>query len=128
MPYQISTKDDEIISVKFFGNTDYEESVSAREEALNINLDKNYFKILADWREPVLDQNVSMKNLDDFGNSWPMTSNSQSFVVAIVLSQANVDKNVRFATDFSRTVAAANGLISKTFWDLREALDWLKSM
>jgi len=123
MPYKIEIYEEEIIWIRFYGKSDFEESIRAREDMLNLHNSTGISKILADWQNAEVTPNVSTLDLYEFGSTWPKSKSSSPFRIAIV--QTN-DTESQERITFSEIVAKNRGLISRVFNELSEAQKWLK--
>lgn len=124
MPYKISIQDEDIAYIRFYGESDMEENVKARDEVMQVCRDSEIALILADWREGKVAASVSTMNLHEFGSTWPKPHTSKFYCLATVQA-VNVD--TQRAIEFSDTVGYNRGLFSKIFTDIEDAIDWLKS-
>lgn len=125
MPYNIQI-DEDIVYLRFYGESNVEENQQARQEIVSINESAQCYKVLVDWQQGSIATNVSALDFSRFASSFPQAVDTKPYVVAVIISKAN--KEVHFGIDFSTSIAKDAGLMTRIFWQLEEAVDWLKHL
>lgn len=119
MAYDIHIHEEDIVFVRFEGQSDVVENERARREVMRICRDTDIKSVLSDWREAEIHPNVSTMDLHQFGRTWDTS------LICRIATVLPTDARNRDNITFSETVANNRGLISNTFDDLEEAIRWL---
>jgi hypothetical protein len=123
MSYELNLIDEEIIYLRFSGESDSSEHEQSRDEAAKICREKGLARVLVDMSAQTAFMASETMDLYKFGESFVKGSFPRQACIAVVADPTvPVGRDVNFVI----TVARNRGFRVQLFQDQEEALQWLR--
>lgn len=123
MPFEIAHTKDHLIIFTFRGEVGYAENMDVMNEVFQLSEKLGTDRMIMDWRAGSLSTKMTAEESVKCGKLWPIAASGEPFKVAMVLSRTRASEYQ--AIDMMVTIARRDGLISKMFWEMDDAVRWV---